>query len=196
MTRNRIRSVSVEMLTPPSPLNYTTGSDVRGPRAIEEHVCSLPMVVCAVPCAQEEEQGGVTGTAIIGQSTTVIHPDLRQPWVKVGHWNWMEMFSNVQLQPHYANYVSGTPPNKGLELFRLTMLDSVSGAKLAQQKAGERLILNFRVCIELSAPIGLIPQPRRFYGGYDEIAGSGSINDPEEDITPVQYKLQGIQNLF
>lgn len=108
----------------------------------------------------------------------------------------MEMFSNVQLQPHYANYVSGTPPNKGLELFRLTMLDSVSGAKLAQQKAGERLILNFRVCIELSAPIGLIPQPRRFYGGYDEIAGSGSINDPEEDITPVQYKLQGIQNLF
>jgi hypothetical protein len=133
-----------------------------------------------------------------------VHPDVRRPWVKVGRWNWKSLFKDTQLAPLYTRYTSPTTDpgiGVGIELFRLHIVDSVNGLPLTSPENGN-YAFDFRVCIELAGPIGLVPIPRRFRAGYSLFAGPNnplidlSSADPKlnEDKTPVQYKVLSLQN--
>lgn len=200
-TKNRIVSVSLDVLSPSGPIAYrdTTGSS---PVDLE---CDLPLVVSAVPVPASDPDD--TQTSLIGQNSTVIHPDVRRAWVRVGHWNWRSMFTDTQLQPFYTQYNSSVTPaedGKGIELFRLAVVDSVNGLPLFNQegsnKAGK---FDFRVSVEIEGPVGLVPDPLRFRGSYSAFAGAAQSiyppdNDPDKasDRSPTQYKLHGMKNLI
>lgn len=112
-----------------------------------------------VPAADPDD----TQTSLIGQNSTVIHPDVRRAWVMVAHWNWRTMFTDTQLQPFYTQYNSSVTPaedGKGIELFRLAVVDSVNGLPLFNQQGGNLAgKLDFRVSVEIEGPIGLVPDP-------------------------------------
>lgn len=110
------------------------------------------------------------------------------------------MFSDTQLQPYYTQYDSSADPTRngiGVELFRLGVYDAVDGGILFST-SDSQVILDFRVTIELAAPIGLTPTPLRFNGRCRDFAGEGNnqVIGGDKDLSPVQYKIKGIQNLF
>jgi hypothetical protein len=109
------------------------------------------------------------------------------------------MFSDTQLMPMYTKYVTADPARDGigLELFRLGLYDSVDGSILYSPSSGA-VSLNFRICIDLAAPIGLMPKPLRFKGMLSAFAGIVTIGAAagETDRTPVQYQIKGVQNLM
>lgn len=193
-TKNRIRSVSLEVLTPAKTIQYDVDSVVTD--------CNLPLFLCAtpVPSGAADQSSASNGESLIGQISTVVHPDVRQPWVRIGHWNWQSMFKDTQLTPLYTNYVTTQSDAIGIELFRLTIVDSVNGILLTSP-ADDNTVIDFRVCVELAAPIGLVPNPTRFRCNYALFAGInnpviniGASPDDNKDNTPVQYKVLGLQN--
>lgn len=200
-TKNRIVSVSLDVLSPSAAIAY---QDQRGATPIDLE-CDLPLVISAVPVPAADPDD--TQTSLIGQNSTVIHPDVRRAWVRVAHWNWRTMFTDTQLQPFYTQYNSSVTPaedGKGIELFRLAVVDSVNGLPLFNQQGGNLAgKLDFRVSVEIEGPIGLVPDPVRFRGSYSTFAGLAQTiyppdNDPDKatDRTPTQYKLHGMKNLI
>lgn len=201
-TKNRILSVSLDVLSPEGPLKYV--DDVTP--TPNEYTCSLPLVVSAVPVPASDPDD--TQTSLIGQNSTVVHPDVRRAWIRVAHWNWRTLFKDTQLQPKYTTYNNSVVPAEdgiGIELFRLAVVDSINGRTLNLQKDGEKAgKLDFRVAVEIAGPIGLVPDPVRFRGSYAAFAGLAqsitppvpSSPDSATDRTPTQYKLLAMQNLL
>lgn len=194
VTKNRLKSVSLEILSPERSLEVA--NEVGN---LTKEV-ALPLVVSGVPTPTSVVTlPAPSPNAIIGHNSTVVHPDVRRAWVRVAHWDWRTMFSDTQLQPLYTKYVNADPARDGigLELFRLGLYDSVDGKLLYSPSSGT-VELNFRVCIELAAPIGLMPRPLRFKGMMSAFAGIVTLSSTagKEDRTPVQYQIKGVQNLM
>lgn len=194
ITKNRLKSVTLEILSPDRNLEVASTSG-----NLTKEV-ALPLVVSGVPTPTSiVTLPAPSPNAVIGQNSTVVHPDVRRAWVKVAHWDWRTMFSDTQLQPMYTKYVAANPTRDGigLELFRLGLYDSVDGSILYSPSSGT-VELNFRICIELAAPIGLMPKPLRFKGMLPAFAGIVTLGDDmgKEDRTPVQYQIKGVQNLI
>jgi len=172
-TKNRVHSVTLEILTPAEPVLF-------GDNATSD----LLMVLASVPVIASDDGG----SSLVGQSTTVIHPDVRRPWVKVGTWNFTEIFTNSQFLPVYLAADTET-----MELFRFTVIDAVTGNTLFLPTGGKPL--QFRVSIELGAPITLVPEPRRFTGRSSVFAGAGYTPVVSQDQTPTQYELMRMTNI-
>lgn len=195
ITKNRIKTVTLEILSPEKSIEVSAGTG-----NLTKQV-SLPLVVSGVPTPTSiVTLPSPSPNAIIGQNSTVVHPDVRRAWVKVGHWDWRTMFSDTQLQPLYSIYDATANPSRdgiGLELMRIGLYDSVDGSILYSPSSGP-VALNFRICVELAAPIGLLPTPLRFKGKMPAFAGIVTLNKDAsgQDRTPVQYQIKGVQNLI
>lgn len=197
LTKNRIKSVTLDILSPEGGFSADFNS--------AEYDVALPLIVSAVPVPStnqgpiEQPPATPDSNSLIGQNSTVVHPDVRRAWIQVAHWNWLSLFSDTQLDPFYSLYVPGLDPpgdGIGLELFRLGLFDSVTG-RVLRSPEGKTIAFNFRVKVELAAPVGLIPTPTRFTGRMSQFAGdSVKLVDGAPDITPVQYQLKGLQNLI
>lgn len=174
LTKNRVRSVTLEVLTPASAID----GGLAGP-------VDLFQIVAAVPVTQQ----GSTGSSLVGQSTTVIHPDVRRPWVQVGHWNFMEIFDNTQFEPCYYTAQPGVA-----ELFRYSVINAVNGNQLLFN-AGDTGI-PFRVCVEISAPVTLVPNPVRWEGIQSNFAGGNLLPVLTQANSPAQYDIVRIANLL
>jgi len=173
-SKNRVHKVTLELLTPASPVTF--GDNARA---------DLILVLASVPVIASDDGG----SSLVGQSTTVIHPDVRRPWVKVGEWNFTEIFTNSQFLPVYFAADTET-----MELFRYSVVDAVTGNPLFLDSATPNP-LQFRVSIELGAPITLVPEPRRFTGRANVFAGAGYSPVVTEDDTPTQYELMHLTNI-
>jgi len=196
VTKNRIKSVSLDILSPEG----TVEVGVSGGNLTKK--IALPLVVSAVPVPTAEQATAASPgpNALIGQNTTVVHPDVRRAWVRVGHWNWRTLFSDTQLQPFYSQYDPNANPTRngiGLELVRLGLYNSVDGAILFSPSSGP-VTFDFRIAIEIAAPIGLTPTPLRFSGLVKNFAGEANneVVAGRSDRTPVQYQIHGVQNLI
>lgn len=194
VTKNRIKSVSLDVLSPEGSVQVGVGNLTK---AID-----LPLVVSAVPVPTSEQDSASSPgpNALIGQNSTVVHPDVRRAWVRVGHWNWRTLFSDTQLQPFYSQYDSSVKPSRngiGLELVRLGLYNSVDG-NILFSPANAAVEFQFRIAIEMAAPVGLTPTPRRFNGRVKNFAGEANneVVSGVVDLTPVQYQIQGVQNLM
>lgn len=196
VTKNRIRSVTLDILSPASTQEVRTSLSGN-----LNTVLSLPLVVSAVPVPTSNQVSASSPgpNALIGQNSTVVHPDVRRAWVRVGHWDWQTLFSDTQLQPFYSQYVNTTPTRNGvgLELVRIGMYDGVDGGVLYAPSTGP-VRYDFRICIELAAPIGLTPTPLRFFGRVPQFAGenNNTVVSGDTDESPVQYQIRGMQNLI
>lgn len=148
------------------------------------------MVLCAVPVEQTQDDQGV---ALIGQSSTAVHVDQRQAWVKVGQWDWESLFANTQLEPKSAS-IAGSGAKS--ELFRLSVIDASTGDKIVQVPSAEvDTGLTFRLCIEVEAPIALLPQPLRYEAYTEKFSGATvTSTDWGRTFSPVQYELTRLQN--
>lgn len=169
-TRSKVRSVKLWFLSPPTDVDDTP----------------LLQVLCAIPV---KDQGNNNALSLLGQSSTIIHPDVRRPWVMVGNWNWEQIFENSQYQPYEfpATAVSGA--RDLLALFNYIVIDAVSGTPFTTSATGSTQL---KLEIELQAPIPLVPTPLRVFG-----EGAGFDTPPSEEIattdnSPVQYVLKSI----
>jgi len=176
LTKNRVRNVTLEVLTPASAID--SGVQSSGP-------VDLFQIVAAVPVTQQ----GSTGSSLVGQSTTVIHPDVRRPWVQVGKWNFMEIFDNTQFEPCYYSAQPGV-----CELFRFSVIDAVTGNQLVFS-AGETGI-PFRLSVEVSAPVSLVPDPIRWEGVQQQFAGGNLLPTLSQARSPAQYEILRIANIL
>jgi len=172
-TKNRIHRVTLEILTPAQPVPFGSAAE-----------SDLLMVLASVPVIASDDGG----SSLVGQSTTVIHPDVRRPWVKVASWDFTEIFTNSQFLPVYLAADTET-----MELFRFTVIDAVTGNALFEPTDSKPL--QFRVSIELGAPITLVPEPRRFGGRANVFAGAGYSPVVSQDQTPTQYELMRMTNM-
>lgn len=82
----------------------------------------------------------------------------------------------------------------------MSLFDAATGSALyavTGSSTNERL--QFRIRIEMAAPVGLLPKPKRYvarapaFGGVVEIP-TGSVLTDEK--SPVQYQLLGLQNMI
>merc|ERR1712110_1261755 len=157
VTKNRIKSVSLDILSPEG----TVEVGVSGGNLTKK--IALPLVVSAVPVPTAEQATAASPgpNALIGQNTTVVHPDVRRALVRLGLYN------------------------------------SVDGAILFSPSSGP-VTLDFRIAIEIAAPIGLTPTPLRFSGLVKNFAGEANneVVAGRSDRTPVQYQIHGVQNLI
>jgi hypothetical protein len=174
-TKNRVRSVTLEVLTPSE--NLFKDSEAT------ENV-DLFLVLASVPVLASDD----AGSSLVGQSSTVIHPDVRRPWVKVGHWDFTKIFTNTQFQPVYYNAFTDS-----IELFRFSVTGAISGTPITiptQDVSPDENALRFRVCTELACPIGLVPEPVRIKARAPVFAGAGYIPvNVEQDTSACQYEL-------
>jgi len=199
-TKNRIKSVTLDMLSPSGPFTATTTPSTSTP-TIE---VTLPLVVSGIPVPEQLMVDGATVSpnSIIGQQSTAVHPDVRRSWIRVGHWNWETEFANTQLQPYYSNFKESDddPDLFGLELLRLSLFDAATGNALyavGSSATNERI--QFRIKIEMAAPVGLLPRPIRYKARCTAFGGTvplpfGSISTDAK--SPVQYQIMGLQNLI
>lgn len=169
-TRSKVRSVKLWFLSPPEALDSTP----------------LLQILTAIPVKDEASGDALS---LLGQSNTIIHPDVRQPWVMVGNWNWETIFENSQFQPfeYPATAVSGA--RDLLALFTYLVIDAVDGTPFTSTATGSA---NLKLEVELQAPIPLVPTPLRLVGNS---AGFTSPPDEEQvstDESPVQYSLKSI----
>jgi len=200
VTKNRIKSVTLDMLSPSGPFSAAVAPN-QGQSAID---VTLPLVVSGIPVPSQLMEAGptVVENSIIGQQSTAVHPDVRRSWIRVGHWNWETEFSNTQLEPYYTNFKEADedPDKWGLEILRLSLFDASTGSALygvTGTLQNERI--QFRIKIELACPVGLTPKPTRYKARADKFAGVVPIlySSVSTDIkSPVQYQLKGIQNLI
>jgi len=174
-TKNRVRSVTLEVLTPAQNL-------FKGAEASE--TVDLFLVLASVPVLASDD----SGSSLVGQSSTVIHPDVRRPWVKVGHWDFTKIFTNTQFEPVYYNAFT-----EAIELFRFSVTGAISGNPITIPESGDdpaENAIRFRVCTELACPIGLVPEPVRIRARAPVFAGAGYIPvSVEEDTSACQYEL-------
>jgi len=178
-TKNRIKSVTLEALSPFSPVEYGGGANKT----------AVPLVLAACPVLADDTD---LGSSLVGQSSTVVHVDQRQAWIKVAHWNWHSIFSNTQLQPSYP---AATP--ESVELFRLSVVDSVTGQAIVEvTDQGFDNGLTFRLCVEIACPVTLVPNPVKYAGTADVFAGAGFVPTYVSDSSPVQYELLRLGNAF
>jgi len=178
-TKNRIKSVCLEALSPFEPITFNGGAARTG----------LPLVLAACPVLADDTD---SGSSLVGQSSTAVHVDQRQAWIKVAHWNWDSIFANTQLQPVYP---PGAP--ESVELFRYSVVDSVSGNPIVEViEQGNDLGLTLRVCIEIACPVTLVPNPVKYDGEADVFAGAGFIGSFTVNQTPVQYELMRMGDAF
>lgn len=183
-TKNRIKSVSIECLSPFQPITYRTAA-TEG----ETRITSTPLVLAACPVLADDTDGG---SSLVGQSSTVVHVDQRQAWIKVAHCDWHSIFGNSQLLP---NYPTATP--ESVELFRLSVVDAITGQPIAYvQDQGDALGLTFRVCIEIACPVTLVPNPTKYDGVASVFAGSGFVPTYSQNFSPVQYELLRLGDAF
>jgi len=188
-TKNRIKSVTLEALSPYQPIQYVGTFPGDPPVEDPEAQTSLPLVVSACPVLANDTD---SGSSLVGQQSTVVHVDQRQAWIKVAHWDWHSIFSNSQLLP---NYPSAQP--ESVELFRLSVADSINGQPLVNTSTPFDRGLSFRVAIEIACPITLVPNPAKYLGRADVFAGAGFVPTyGDADQSPVQYQLKGLSNLF
>jgi len=197
-TKNRIKSVTLDMLSPSA--SFRASGTSGGSTGFD---CTLPLVVSGIPVPDnfQDEAAGAIPNSIVGQQSTVVHPDVRRAWIKVAHWDWTSEFKDTQITPLYSNYEpdASKPKLFGLELFRMSLFDAATGLvcyALTGSTDNERL--QFRVRIDLAAPIALTPTPVRYVARADAFAGdSVTLLGPLTDSkSPVQYQLQGLQNLL
>jgi len=174
-TKNRIRSVTLEVLTPAQNL-------FKDSEATE--TVDLFLVIASVPVLASDD----AGSSLVGQSSTVIHPDVRRPWVRVGHWDFTKIFTSTQFEPVYYNAVTDA-----IELFRFSVASATSGNPITIAETGEdpsENALRFRVCVEIASPIGLVPEPTRVKGRAPVFAGAAYIpSGVATDNTPCQYEI-------
>jgi len=188
-TKNRIKSVTLEALSPYQPIQYVGTFPGTPPVEDPEAQTSIPLVVSACPVLANDTD---SGSSLVGQQSTVVHVDQRQSWIKVAHWDWHSIFANSQLLP---NYPSAQP--ESVELFRLSVADSINGAPLVNIETPFERGLSFRVAIEIACPITLVPNPLKFSGRADVFAGAGFLPTyGAADESPVQYELKGLANMF
>merc|ERR1712141_588015 len=151
-TKNRIKSVTIECLSPFEPVTYLTAASEG-----ETRITSTPLVLAACPVLADDTDGG---SSIVGQISTVVHVDQRQAWIQVAHWDWHSIFNNSQLLPDYP---STTP--EAVELFRFSVVDAITGLPIAYvQNQGDAKGLTFRVCVEIACPVTLVPNPTKYDG--------------------------------
>lgn len=199
-TKNRIKSVTLDMLSPSAPFKACVAPNTSTP-TIE---VTLPLVVSGIPVPEQLMDSAATEVpnSIIGQQSTAVHPDVRRSWIKVGHWNWETEFANTQLQPYYTNFKQDDTDPKiwGLEILRLSLFDAATGNALyavGSSSTNERL--QFRIKVEMAAPVGLLPRPIRYkarcpaFGGEVVVPPTSKLTD---DKSPVQYQILGLQNLI
>jgi len=174
-TKNRVRSVTLEVLTPAQNL-------FKDSEATE--TVNLFLVLASVPVLASDD----AGSSLVGQSSTVIHPDVRRPWVKVGHWDFTKIFTNTQFEPVYYNAITDA-----IELFRFSVTSATTGNPITIAETGEDPAengLRFRVCTEIACPIGLVPEPTRVKGRAPAFAGASYIpTGVAADETPCQYEI-------
>lgn len=190
-TNNRIKSVTLWCMSPFEPIAYNVSSTPPAPYTYRPKITVLPLVLAGVPVERTDDD---EGSALIGQSSTAVHVDQRQAWVKVGHWNWMSLFDNTQFEPKFA---SDTPQTK-VELFRFCVLDAATGDPISNVENTELDAgLTFRVSVELVAPITLVPDPVRLEIYTDKFTGS-SIPSGSWQATesPVQYELLRLSDVI
>jgi hypothetical protein len=170
-TRSKVRRVKLWCLTPPAAIDKTT----------------LFQVMCAVPVKDE----GPTphSLSLLGQSNTIIHPDVRQPWVMVGNWNWETIFENSQYQPFEVDDPNSEEDRDLLALFSLLVIDATAGTEFGEQATGR---LYFKLEVELQAPIPLVPAPLRMQGTSQYFTAVPEASMMTLDGSPVQYSLKSI----
>jgi hypothetical protein len=198
VTKNRIKSVTLDMLSPSGPFRASTV-----PNASTGNIdVTLPLVVSGVPVPSQlmDAAPTVVENSIIGQQSTAVHPDVRRSWIKVGHWNWESEFSNTQLEPYYSNFKAADddPDLWGLEILRLSLFDAATGAALyAIDGSATNERIQFRIKIELASPVGLTPKPTRYKARVNKFGGVVPISNTTvstDNKSPVQYQLKSIQN--
>lgn len=194
-TKNRIRKVHLDVMTPGGPIDYTVGGSTQPGTSA---TTSLPMLLTAVPCL-EYEANSTTDTSpssLVGQSNLVLHPDVRRPWMTVGSWDYTRMFKDTQIQPWYADKAG----DQGyMELFRLQAVDGATGAVMCAASGSGPVTFNaeelcFRVMIEIACPVGLVPDPKRITGSSEYFAGANYAPTYAKDKSPMQFQLMGLQN--
>merc|ERR1712226_790865 len=177
-TRAKIRKVKVWMLSPDSPWSFDSP-----PQFVQNY---LTQVLTAVPVKDSQPQDALS---LIGQGNTIIHPDVRQPWVQVGNWNWETMFENSQYEPYECPKSTNVPLARDLTcLFNLLLVDASNGKPYPNTGDGSVV---FKVEIEVQAPIPLIPTPLRSTTETAEFTSVPAPTDYTQDVTPVQYILEG-----
>lgn len=169
-TRSKVRSVKLWFLSPPQAVNNTP----------------LLQVLTAIPVKDEN-----TGNALslLGQSNTIIHPDVRQPWVMVGNWNWEKIFENSQYQPFEFPAQSIADGRDLLALFAYAVINAESGAAFSTSAEGSA---NLKLEVEVQAPIPLVPTPLRLLGDSAAFTQPPAEEKVTTDESPVQYTLKSI----
>jgi len=189
-TKNRIKKVVLDVMTPGGPISYEPDQST----TIKQ--TALPMIQAAVPCMEHESGTSLSPSSLVGQSSLVLHPDLRRPWVTVGSWNYEQIFKNTQIQPWYADTADVAD---FMELFRLRCVDGVDGVLMTQPSSGTEPVFlttsfQFRVMIEIACPIALVPQPAIATSVDKYFAGDGYVGTYTQERTPMQYELMSLQN--
>jgi len=174
-TRSKVRRVKLWYLTPPEALKNAANNDI-----------PLLQVLTAIPVKDESTANSLS---LLGQSNTIIHPDVRQPWVMVGNWNWESIFENSQYQPFEFSAPSITDSRDFLALFTFLVIDATSGKPF---DADSKALCNLKLEVELQAPIPLVPTPYRLGGISADFTTPPGQNDVSLDETPVQYSLKSI----
>lgn len=198
-TKNRIKNVTLDMLSPSGPFKAAIASG--GTSSIE---VTLPLVVSGIPVPEQlmDAAPAEVPNSIIGQQSTAVHPDVRRSWIRVGHWNWETEFANTQLQPYYTNFKNSDDDPKiwGLEIVRLSLFDAATGSALyAIDGSSTNERIQFRIKVELAAPVGLLPRPTRYKARAPAYGGTVVVPPSSKEVdnkSPVQYSILGLQNLI
>jgi hypothetical protein len=172
-TRAKVRKVKLWFLTPPSAITVESGE------------VPLLQVLSALPVKDEQN----SETSLIGQGNTIIHPDVRQPWVMVGNWNWESMFENSQFQPLEYTPIDARFKDP-MAMFTVAIINAVTGDPFPVD--ADPIVGQFKVELEIQAPIPLVPTPLRGIGYTQNF-----LQQPpalSQDDSPVQYSLKRIQN--
>jgi hypothetical protein len=149
---------------------------------------TTPISILAAVPAEAGGQGTI-GNALLGQSTTTVHPDTRQPWVHVGTWNWDKIFDNAQMQPVIIQESTAAVQH----LLRLSAIDAGTG-NLFTGPFNNRL--TFEIRITLSCPLPLLSNPVRWVGANNNWESSMIQSDMTLDDTPCQVVLKKLQNIM
>jgi len=174
-TRSKVRRVKLWYLSPAT---------------VQDNV-PLLQVLTSIPVHDESNNSGVGSASLLGQSNTIIHPDVRQPWVMVGNWNWETIFENSQYQPLEVDTTA--IPEVGardpMALFNFLVIDATTGDVFTDAATGKS---SLKVEIELQAPIPLVPTPLRVEATSPSFVEIFTSSTYAANKSPVQYVLKGI----
>lgn len=172
-TRAKVRKVKLWFLTPPTSIVEESGE------------VPLLQVLTALPVKDEQN----SETSLIGQGNTIIHPDVRRPWVMVGNWNWETIFENSQFQPLEYTPIDARFKDP-MAMFTVAIINAVTGDPFSVDE--NFIVGQFKIELELQSPIPLVPTPLRGIGYTQDFLTQPTVLTP--DRTPVQYSLKGVEN--